>query len=96
MLEQGAPHRAAHEDRFFVVHHADFHADPLGTIGRIYDRFGLHLSAEAEAQMAARIADNPEGHGLHRYDLDSFGLSRDMILGRFQPYVDRYGIATGG
>ena len=95
MLEQGAPHRAAHEDRFFDVHHADFHADPMGTIGRIYDRFGLHLSAEAETRMVARIAENPEGHGLHRYDLDSFGLSRDMVLERFQTYVDHYGIVTG-
>jgi hypothetical protein len=95
MLEKGAPHRARHEAQFFDVHHADFHADPLGTIGRIYDHFGLTLSAEAEARMVARIAENPEGHGLHRYDLDSFGLSRDIILGRFQRYIDQYEIKIG-
>ena len=95
MLDKGEPHRAKHEDRFFDVHHADFHADPMGTIGRIYDRFGLHLSAEAEARMAARIAENPEGHGLHTYDLDSFGLERGMILERYAPYIERYGIAVG-
>jgi hypothetical protein len=45
--------------------------------------------------MVARIAENPEGHGLHRYDLDSFGLSRDIILNRFQRYIDQYGIKIG-
>jgi len=95
MLETGAPHRAKNEANFFDVHHADFHADPMGTIGSIYDRFGLTLSAAAEERMAARIAENPEGHGLHKYDLDSFGLSKGMIVERFAHYIDRYGIAVG-
>ncbi|MCB2073817.1 MAG: sulfotransferase [Novosphingobium sp.] len=92
MLDAGAPHRARSEANFFDVHHADFHADPMGTIGKIYDRFGLHLSAEAEELMAARIAENPEGHGLHTYDLDSFGLNREMIVERYSHYIERYGI----
>ncbi len=95
MLEKGASARARNEANFFDVHHADFHADPMGTIGRIYDRFGLTLSAEAERRMAARIAENPEGHGLHTYDLDSFGLRHEAIVERFRHYIDRYGIAVG-
>jgi hypothetical protein len=75
MLETGAPHRAAAEARnpkqFLDVHHADFHADPMGTIGRIYDHFGLTLSAEAERRMRARIDANPERYRdyIDRYDL---------------------------
>jgi hypothetical protein len=83
MLDTGAPHRAGREDQFLDIHHADFHADPMGTIG-------LTLSAEAEARMRARIADDPDGHGLHRYDLDSFGLSKGMIVERYRHYIDRY------
>jgi hypothetical protein len=94
MLDKGAPHRARHEDRFLDVHHADFHTDPMGTIERIYDHFGLTLSAAAEAAMRARITDNPEGHGLHRYDLDSFGVSRDTIVERYGPYIERYGLTV--
>ena len=94
MLEKGAPHRAAAKNpkQFLDIHHADFHADPMGTIGRIYDHFGLTLSAAAERLMAERIANNPEGHGLHRYDLDSFGLSADLITDRYREYIDRYAI----
>ena len=79
MLDTGAPHRAAHEERFFDVHHADFHAHPMRVIGEIYDRFGLVLSADTERRMTERIAANPEGQGVHRYDLDSFGLTEEMI-----------------
>ena len=79
-------------DRIVDVAFGDFMADPFGTIGGIYDRFGLHLSAEAEELMAARIAENPEGHGLHTYDLDSFGLNREMIVERYSHYIERYGI----
>lgn len=92
MLDRGAPFREGRENQVFDVHHADFHADPMGTIGRIYDFFGLTLTAEAERLMSARIADNPDGHGLHRYDLDSFGLTREMIVERYRHYIDRYGL----
>jgi hypothetical protein len=94
MLDKGAPHRAKREAQFLDVHHTDFHADPMGTIGRIYDHFGLTLAAEAERRMAARIAANPEGHGLHRYDLDSFGLRREAIVERYRHYIERYGLTV--
>jgi hypothetical protein len=92
MLDRGAPFRARNEKQFFDVYHAEFHADPMRVIGRIYDYFGLHLSAEAEARMVVRIKENPEGLGLHQYDLDSFGLTREMIVERYKPYMERYGL----
>jgi hypothetical protein len=92
MLDRGAPYRAAHQEQFFDVYHADFHANPMKVIGEIYDRFGLTLSAEAEGLMAERIAANPEGQGSHVYDLDSFGLNADMIIERFRHYIDRYNL----
>ena len=97
MLEKGAPHREkASPSQVIDIHHADFHADPVGTIGRIYDHFGLTLSAEAERLMAERIEANPEGHGLHKYDLDSFGLNAGMIRERYQDYIRRYDVQTSG
>jgi hypothetical protein len=92
MLDRGAPFRARHERQFFDVYHADFHADPLRVIGEIYDYFGLHLSAENETRMVAHIEANPDGHGLHRYDLDSFGLTRDMIVDRYKGYMARFAL----
>jgi len=94
MLDRGAPHRARAEKQFFDVYQTDLHANPMRVIGEIYDYFGLHLSPEAEERMAERARQNPEGHGLHRYDLDIFGLTRGMIAERYAGYIDRYGLAV--
>src|SRR5262249_62109094 len=52
------------------VHFADFMRDEVGTIRRIYERFGLDLTADAEARMRRYLAANPqERHGRHRYTL---------------------------
>lgn len=95
MVDRGLVTRAAQTGRkkqFFDVYHTDLHANPMKVIGEIYDHFGLHLSAEAEAAIAARIEDNPEGHGKHHYDLESFGLTRAMILERHSRYIQTHGL----
>lgn len=78
-------------NRFFDVDHRAFHADPLGTVRRIYAHFGLDLSALAEARMKARIEANPESsHGAHNYTLEHFGLTRESLHGSFRDYIQRY------
>jgi len=78
------------EKQFFDLYHSEFHAKPMEVIGRIYDHFGLHMSAEAEAAIAARIDKNPEGHGKHQYDMASFGLTPGMILERHSAYIKKF------
>lgn len=71
-------------ERFLDVSHADFRREPLGTVHKIYDRFGLTLSAGAEQRMRDWIAANPEGkHGRHEYTLEQFGLTEAMVRDRF-------------
>lgn len=95
MIDRGLASRRRLEasgrgSQFLDVYHHDFHARPMETIGRIYDHFGLRLSAAAEEAIAARIRDNPDGHGRHTYDLDSFGLTPEMILKRYTNYNNTY------
>ena len=46
------------------VNFSDFMTDPFGTIGGIYDRFGLEYTAEAESAMRAFLAAHPgDGYG---------------------------------
>lgn len=77
-------------DRFVNVLQKDIRVDPLGVVRRIYDKFGLDLTPDAEAAMRAwsqREAENSPGE--HNYDK----IPADSpMLDEFKPYIERYGL----
>ncbi len=77
---------------FHDVAYHEFTADPVAATAALYDRFGIPLTAEAEAAMRAHVADAPQGkHGTHRYELADFGLDEAQVTERFAAYLDRFG-----
>jgi Sulfotransferase family len=78
--------------------HVRYHslvADPVGTIARIYDAFGLELSRNARATMAARVAEAPNGgYGANRYRPEEFGIDPERERERASAYAERFGVAT--
>ena len=79
--------------RIVDLHFDEIVADPMGCVRRVYDRFGLPLSAEAELRMKAYVHDNPrEKHGVHRYGLASFGLEQGAVDEAFAGYRERFGV----
>ena len=95
-IRDAEPVRQAHDDQIIDVVHGDFHRDPMAVIARIYDKFGLTLSPEAEAKMRQRADDRPEmAHGAHTYEATDFGMSEDEILERFGDYPGRFGLVAG-
>jgi hypothetical protein len=81
--------RKTRSGHFFDVFHHEFHADPLGVVRRIYQRFGLELSPNTEVKMLARIRADPErSHGLHDYTAEHFGLSQEGLREAFREYID--------
>ncbi len=76
-----------------VPFHA-FMADDVGTVGRIYERAGLPMTAEARASLDAFMAANPRGkHGQVVYDLKGdFGLDPDAVRKPFADYLARFGV----
>jgi Sulfotransferase family len=90
-LRDAEPVRRAHSGQVLDVLHADFHADPLATVRRIYPFAGLELAPQVEAAMAARIAAAPErSRGAHRYKAETFGLSEDEVREQFAWYMDMF------
>jgi hypothetical protein len=77
-----------HPDRFVDVYQADIQDDPIGTVTRIYDHFGLTLSEGAEAAMNEWSAKNKPRPDAHTYEPVR---SNDAITDAFGPYLDRYG-----
>lgn len=61
---------------FFSVEYQSLVSDPLGIVRAIYRRFDLPLETEMEKRMREWLTHNPVNkHGVHRYDLEQFGLS---------------------
>jgi hypothetical protein len=77
------------------MHFRDFIADEVGFVRRIYEHFGLELSAEAEARMRRFLVDNArDKHGRHRYTLRDAGLDVATERRRFARYQERFGIPS--
>jgi len=61
--------------------------DPIGTVRRIYERFGYEYDPRMEAGMVQWLRDNPQGkHGSHKYDLAQFGLTEQHVRDAFADY----------
>jgi hypothetical protein len=63
----------------------------VGTVGAIYDHFGLTWSQEA--QQAVRRLDEESRTGprrpSHRYDLADYGLTEDEVIAHFPARSER-------
>jgi hypothetical protein len=80
--------------QFYDLHLADFVADPVGSVERIYRHFGCALSDEGRRRLAAWQADNPEAkHGRHEYAGEDLGLGDDEIRERFSGYMEYFDMA---
>ncbi|OCC23456.1 hypothetical protein MB02_11650 [Croceicoccus estronivorus] len=82
-------------ERFFDVHHAEFVADPMGVLERIYAWLGLPLSDDTSAKFERWHAENASGaHGAHRYAAEDYGLSADAIRADYADYIRAFDIET--
>lgn len=85
----------ARPEQFLDVNFDAIENDPMGTIERVYDFVGWPVTAGTRTAINAFLAANPKNkHGVHRYTLEQFGLSRSTESARFKSYCERFGIAV--
>jgi hypothetical protein len=78
-------------EAFVDVAYSDLVNDPITTVASIYEQLGEEFTAEAEAAMRAHSAEHTKGRfGTHSYSLEDWGLDRDALADRVQPYLTRY------
>jgi hypothetical protein len=83
--------KAAHPGQMLDVVHADFHANPMNVVERVYAFIGMDIPTELRAAFAERIAQKPElAHGIHRYDIADYGMGEDEVRAAFGDYVRRF------
>lgn len=81
--------------RVFDMQFAEFIADEVAMVRRIYTHFDIEFSAEAEARMRRFLAANPaDKHGRHRYTLADAGLDVATERRRYAAYQERFGVAS--
>jgi hypothetical protein len=82
-------------ERVFDVQFRDFVGHEIETVRRLYDHFGLVLSADAERRMRTFLVENPKDkHGAHRYGLAGAGLDEATERRRYARYQERYAVVS--
>jgi len=84
------------DDRIVDVHFTELVADPLGTIGRLYDAVGRELTAATAARMEEFLAAHPGdgGGGGTRYRFADTGLDAGSLRDRSAAYQERFGVVS--
>ena len=84
-----------HADQVFDMQFADFIADEIAMVRRIYTHFDMEFTAEAESRMRRFLARNPKDkHGAHRYTLAQSGLDPAGERRRYAAYQERFAIKS--
>jgi hypothetical protein len=92
MMEFRERHQSL-SDHFMDVQYLDLVHTPVAMVRRIYEYFGLSLSADAEKQMHAFLGSRRnKKRPKHVYSLADFGLEPDRKASSLAAYCDRFGV----
>jgi hypothetical protein len=79
------------------VRFAEFVADPVREIERIYDRAGILLGAAARERMTQWVREHPrDDRGQGAPDLSPYGIDPAIAAKRFDAYCETFGVALDG
>ncbi len=82
-------------DAILHLPYAELIDDPVGSIERAYQRFGLELGDLGRRRMAAWNDQHPRHrHGVHRYDPSHFGLHEDQLRQDYAAYMVDHDVPT--
>jgi Sulfotransferase family len=83
--------RSVDQRRFFDIHKDEVHADPIGSVERIYRHFDIPVTDAARAAWQRHVeTDIAAGHGDHHYAAEDFGLTRESVYSACGAYYERY------
>jgi hypothetical protein len=84
---------AADPKQFFDIDYRELVSTPIETVRRLYAHLGRPLTPEVESRMRTWLQDNQQNkYGTHRYTLEQFGLSNDVVHERFANYITEFSL----
>ena len=77
---------------FLDVSYSELMADPIRQISRIYNWLDIPLTEEVKEKMRQTLKDENRvnKYGVHKYNLEDFGLSNEEVVNQLQVYMDRF------
>jgi hypothetical protein len=82
-------------ERVVDVRYVDLVRDPVGTVRRLYEGWGLPFDEPLAARIRQRLAGQQHGQrGAHRYSFADTGLDLAEQRAKFSAYLGRHGIAA--
>jgi hypothetical protein len=82
-------------DRIADVLYADLVADPVACVARLYDGWGIELTADVRTRLERYVADRHTGRGsAHEYRFEDTGLDLAEHRALLRPYQERFGVAS--
>ena len=79
------------EGHFFDVHMLETRRDPLGTMQRIYEYFGLPVTSETSTAWRDELDRDPnQEHSIGLYKAEDFGVDEVGVLDCIGEYAERY------
>lgn len=79
-------------DRFLDLDYRELVSDPMDSVKRIYEHFGLPLAPQAQTGMQSFLQADRKKSRSHRYAPEDFGLSAERIRAHFANYMQRFAI----
>lgn len=85
------------DDRVVDINFRDFMSDQIGTVARIYDRFGMQFTDDIRTRVESFLASHPQDkHGGHRYTFAATGLDEGEWRERARCYQEYFDVPTEG
>jgi hypothetical protein len=84
-------HAAQSPERYLTVRFEDFVARPVETVESIYAWLGLPLTDEYRAALESAVASRGAHRSAHDYDLEDFGLTRELLRSEIGPTLATLG-----
>ena len=82
-------------DRILDVRYGDLTRDPMGSVRRIHEHFGLPFEDAFAARLRHWLEHRPQDKfGRHVYAAEDFGMTDAQIAERFKGYVARFGVSS--
>jgi len=82
-------------DKIYDLYYDWLLSDPIGSIRRIYNHFGLAWSDTFEDRLQTYLFENPKDkYGKHLYSTTDFGFTDATIAKHFKDYSKRFGFTA--